>query len=106
MRASAKPFTPGKAEVVRRAGCTAMSWYAASEASMIGLPCGNPAEVDEVHFLADKLALVRRERPVGPGRPVRVNVYSSLVASAPKLMLNYIGDDYAEAGGRPCGCLL
>ncbi|HEX6014598.1 MAG TPA: hypothetical protein VFY87_22960, partial [Geminicoccaceae bacterium] len=106
LRVSAEPFTPAKAEVVRRAGCTAASWYATGEAGMIGLPCGNRAEVDEVHLMADKLALIRRERQVGPGRSVLVNVYSSLVASAPKLMLNYVSDDYAEVGERRCGCLL
>lgn len=106
LRVSAEPFTPGKAEVVRRAGCTAMSWYATSEAGIIGLPCSHPAEVDEVHFMADKLALIRREREVAPGTSLAVNVYSSLVSSAPKLMLNYVSDDYAVVGKRPCGCPL
>jgi hypothetical protein len=106
MRVSAEPFTPAKAEVVRRAGCTAMSWYATGEAGIVGLPCGNPGEVDEVHFLPDKLAMIRREQKVGPGQSVLVNVYSSLVASAPKLMLNYVSDDYAVVGERRCGCAL
>jgi hypothetical protein len=106
MRVSAEPFTPAKAEVVRRAGCTAMSWYATGEAGIIGLPCGNRAEVDEVHLMADKLALIRRERQVGAGRSVLVNVYSSLATSTPKLLLNYVSDDYAEVGQRPCGCHL
>ena len=106
LRVSAEPFTPGKAEVARRSGCRAMSWYATGEAGIIGLPCGAPAEVDEVHFMADKLALIRRERPVAPGQSVLVNVYTSLVASTPKLMLNYVSDDYAEVSERPCGCAL
>jgi hypothetical protein len=106
LRVSAEPFTPAKAEVVRRAGCTAMSWYATGEAGIIGLPCGNPAEVDEVHLMADKVAMIRRRQIVGPGQSVLVNVYSSLAASAPKLMLNYVSDDYAEVGGRSCGCFL
>ena len=106
MRVSAEPFTPAKAEIVRRAGCTAMSWYATGEAGIIGLPCGDRAEVDEVHFMADKLAMIRRERQVGPGQSVLVNVYSSLVASTPKLMLNFVSDDYAVVGERPCGCPL
>jgi hypothetical protein len=106
MRVSAEPFTPGKAAVVRRVGCTAASWYATGEAGIIGLPCSKPAEVDEVHFMADKLAMIRRERQISPGRTVLVNVYSTLVASAPKLMLNFVSDDYATVGERPCGCPL
>jgi phenylacetate-coenzyme A ligase PaaK-like adenylate-forming protein len=106
MRVSAEPFTPAKAEVVRGAGCTAMSWYATGEAGIIGLPCGARAQVDEVHMMSDKLALIRRERKIGAGQAVLVNVYTSLVASTPKLMLNFVSDDYAEVGARPCGCAL
>ena len=106
LRVSAEPFTPGKAEAVRRAGCTAASWYATGEAGIIGMPCGNGAEVDEVHLMSDKLAMIRRERPMAPGQSVMVNVYSSLLSSTPKLMLNYVSDDYAVVGERACGCPL
>jgi hypothetical protein len=106
MRVSAEPFTPGKAAVVKRVVCTAASWYATGEAGIIGLPCSKPAEVDEVHLMADKLAMIRRERQIAPGRSVLVNVYSTLVASSPKLMLNFVSDDYAAVGERPCGCPL
>jgi hypothetical protein len=106
MRVSAEPFTPGKAEAVRRAGCTAVSWYATGEAGIIGMPCGNRAEVDEVHLMADKLAMIRRERQIAPGQSVLVNCYSSLLPSTPKLMLNYVSDDYAVVGERACGCPL
>jgi hypothetical protein len=47
-----------------------------------------------------------RRQKVGPGRSVLVNVYSSLAASAPKLMVDYVSDDYAEVGGRRCSCPL
>ena len=106
MRVSAEPFTPAKSEIVRRAGCTAMSWYATGEVGIVGLPCGDPAEVDEVHFMADKLALIRRDRRVGPGHSVLVNVYTSLVPSTTKLLINYVSDDYASIGQRACGCEL
>jgi hypothetical protein len=106
MRVSAEPFTPAKAAIVRRAGCTAMSWYATGEVGIVGLPCGAPAEVDEVHFMADKLALIRREREVAPGQSVLVNVYTSLVPSTTKMLLNFVSDDYAAIGRRACGCAL
>jgi hypothetical protein len=106
MRVSAEPFTPGKAAVVHRMGCTAASWYATGEAGIIGLPCSRSAEIDEVHLMADKLAMIRRERQIAPGRSVLVNVYSTLVQSAPKLMLNFVSDDYAIIGERRCGCPL
>jgi phenylacetate-coenzyme A ligase PaaK-like adenylate-forming protein len=106
MRLSAEPFTPGKAAVIHRTGCTAASWYATGEAGIIGLPCSRPAEIDEVHLMADKLAMIRRERQIAPGRAVLVNVYSTLVPSVPKLMLNFVSDDYVTMSERRCGCLL
>ena len=106
MRVSAEPFTPGKAEVVRRAGCTAAPWYATSEAGIIGLPCADPAAVDDVHFMADKLALIRRDKTLRGGQRVAVNVYTTLVSSTPKLMLNVMSDDYAEVTERRCVCPL
>lgn len=106
MRVSAEPFTPGKAAVLRRTGCTAASWYATGETGIIGLPCSKAAEIDEVHLMADKLAMIRRERQIAPGRSVLVNVYSTLVPSVPKLMLNFVSDDYADVGERSCGCPL
>jgi len=106
MRVSAEPYTPAKAAIVHGAGCTAMSWYATGEAGIIGLPCGNPAEVDEVHLMSDKIAMIRREQHVGPGQSLLVNVHSSLVANTPKLMLNVVSDDYAVLAPRACGCAL
>ena len=106
MRVSAEPFTPGKAEVVRRAGCTAAPWYATSEAGIIGLPCADPAAVDDVHFMADKLALIRRHKTLRGGQRVLVNVYTTLSSSTPKLMVNVMSDDYAEVMQRQCGCPL
>lgn len=106
MRVSAEPFTPGKAEMVRRAGCRAAPWYATSEAGIIGLPCADPAAVDDVHFMADKLALLCRDKTLRGGQRVSVNVYTTLVSSTPKLMLNVMSDDYAEVTRRDCGCLL
>lgn len=106
MRVSAEPFTPAKAEMLARAGCTAAPWYAASETGIIGLPCADPAAVDDVHFMADKLALVRRDKTLRGGQRVSVNVYTTLVASTPKLMLNVMSDDYAEVTGRRCRCPL
>jgi hypothetical protein len=37
---------------------------------------------------------------------VPVNVYTTLVTSTPKLMLNVESDDFGEIGARACGCPL
>lgn len=106
LRVSAEPFTPGKAEIVRKAGCSAAPWYAATEMGIIGLPCGQPTAVDDVHFMADKLALIRRDKDLGGGHTVAVNVYTSLVPTTPKLLFNVMSDDYCVLETRSCGCPL
>ena len=35
-----------------------------------------------------------------------VNIYTSLVPGTPKLLLNFVSDDYTAIGPRPCGCPL
>lgn len=105
-RLGGEPLTPARARVVAATGSKAVSIYGMGEIGRIGLPCANPAAVDEVHLLVDKLAVIRRTRRAEGAPPVPVNVYTTLVASTPKLMLNVESDDYGEIGPRSCGCPL
>ena len=105
-RLGGEPLTDARAQVVARTRSRAVSIYGMGEIGRIGLPCGNPAAVDDVHVLTDKLAVIRRSRTSGGGPPVPVNIYTTLAASTPKLMLNVESDDYGELGRRDCGCPL
>ena len=79
--------------------------YGMGECGRIGLPCRAGAAIDDVHVMTDKLGLIRR--PVrDSGSAVRINVYTTLDPSTPKLMLNVESDDYAEWSEHDCGCLL
>jgi hypothetical protein len=105
-RLGGEPLTPARARVVAGTGCRAVTIYGMGEVGRIGLPCGDPEAVDDVHVLTDKLAVIRGSRAREGGPPVQVNVYTTLATSTPKLMLNVESDDYGEIGTRACGCPL
>ncbi len=106
-RFNSEPYTPAKARVVAETGSRAAAQYSLAEIGNIGLACGNPADLDDVHLLTDKLALIQRERQI-LNSSARVNSfhYTTLLPSCPKLMLNVESDDYGVVEKRKCGCLL
>jgi hypothetical protein len=106
-RLGGEPLTPARARVVASSGSRVVTIYGMGEIGRIGLPCAHGNEVDDVHLLLDKLSVIRRLRsPKTGGPPVPVNVYTTLVSSTPKLMLNVESDDFSQLQERSCGCLL
>ena len=102
-----EPYTPAKAEVVASVGAAAMSRYAMRELGIVGVGCAHPEEVDEIHLLSEKVALIQRPKTVtASGRTVDALVFTTLLPSCPKLMLNTEMDDYATVSERDCGCWL
>jgi hypothetical protein len=104
-RFGGEPYTPGRAEVVARAGCRAVSNYSMTEIGRVGTACAAPNALDDLHLTIDQLGVIQRERALD-GRSVSALVYTTLLSSAPKLMLNVESDDYGTLETRPCGCLL
>jgi hypothetical protein len=104
-RLGGEPFTEAKAEAIARTGSRAVSNYSMSELGRVGIACATPAALDDLHVTTDQLAVIQRERPVGPGASVGALLYTTLRPSAPKLMLNVESDDYATLEHRECGCL-
>jgi hypothetical protein len=104
-RFGGEPYTAGKARVVEEAGCRAVSNYSMTEVGRIGNACAAPTALDDLHLLIDHLGVIRRERTLA-GRSIGVLTFTSLLPSAPKLMLNVESDDYGVVERRSCGCLL
>lgn len=106
IRVDSEPLTPARAAIFRSAGCIVWSHYAMSEAGIVGLPCGRPAAVDEIHLVSDKIAMIRRRRTMRGGQGVQANIYTTLLPTTPKLMLNVSVGDYSVLERRSCGCPL
>ncbi len=106
-RVSAEPYTTGKDAIIREQGCFTASHYSCAEVGYMGLACANPAAVDEVHLMTDKVAMIQRNKTVGGGDiAVGALAFTTVLTSCPKLMLNVELGDYATVTTRNCGCLL
>ncbi len=102
-RLGGEPFTRAKAEILAGAGTRAVMSYSMSEAGLIAVPCGDPQESDDCHFLEDKLAVIPKPVDLG-GATVEALFYTTLAPECPKLMLNVESGDYAVMEVRDCGC--
>jgi hypothetical protein len=79
--------------------------YAMTETGRIGVGCVNPVDGNDLHLLKDAMALVQHPRQV-PGTSIEVPAFcfTSLLLSAPKILLNVETDDYGVVEQRRCGC--
>lgn len=100
-----EPLTPAKAEEIHRLDARVFCHYVITEVGgSVGAPCGNPVETDEMHFRADALAMISSPHQIGD-LTVDALMLTSLLPTAPKLLLNVEVDDFAHVQQRPCGCL-
>jgi len=100
-----EPLTSGKAEEIRAAGARVGALYGFHEGGLTGMPCGHPVEPDDMHFVADCYGLIQRTREYA-GVPMRSFMFTTLLASARKILLNVEIDDFGLFEPRRCGCPL
>ena len=105
-RFGGEPLTPAKANVVVDAGARAVCHYTMGEIGRIGIACGDPESIDEVHILSDKIALIQRERTLAENQNVMANIYTTLLPTCPRFMLNVESGDCGILKRRQCGCLM
>ncbi|HZQ09882.1 MAG TPA: hypothetical protein VFD70_25110 [Anaerolineae bacterium] len=106
-RGGAEPATPAKVEQIERAGVPYLSNYGTVESSRIGAKCAHPADITDVHLMRDAFVLFTHPYPVeGFGVEVPAFNLTTLLPTAPKIMLNYQMDDYGIVEERHCGCEL
>ena len=100
-----EPPTPGKVQAITATGARFIANYHFTEVGAVGLRCMNPSDPNDQHLLLDHLALVSVPRDV-PRFGITVNsfCFTTLLPSAPKLMLNVEIDDYGVVEQRSCGC--
>jgi hypothetical protein len=102
-RVGGEPLTDAKAGIIESAGCTVICFYSITELSFVGSPCADGDGRDDVHLLSDKIAAIERPTSVGSAS-VDALVYTTLLPSSPKLMLNVESGDFAHLFQRECNC--
>jgi phenylacetate-coenzyme A ligase PaaK-like adenylate-forming protein len=102
-----EPLTKAKVREITRAGATYFPNYFFAEAGAVGMGCCRPVDASDVHVLKDAFAVIQSPRQV-PGTTITVPAFNvtSLLPTAPKLLLNVEIDDYGVMEERSCGCPL
>jgi len=102
-----EPFTEAKQRAAEAAGARALVRYAFTEAGILGFACHTPECSDDLHFFSDCYGLIQRKRTVGDsGVSVDAFLYTSLLPTAPKILLNVESGDCGSLHRRGCGCAL
>jgi hypothetical protein len=102
-----EPPTPAKVKGIESSGARFFPTYGLAEAGRIGMGCARPVDCNDLHLLKDAFAIIQKPRQV-PGSEIVVEAFNvtSLLLTAPKLMLNVEIDDYGILESRSCGCPL
>jgi hypothetical protein len=102
-----EPPTPAKVKGIESTGARFFPTYGLAEAGRIGMGCARPIDCNDLHLLKDAFAIIQKPRQVA-GSEILVEAFNitSLLLTAPKLMLNVEIDDYGILESRSCGCPL
>jgi hypothetical protein len=100
-----EPYTAAKRQAIEQAGGQGLPRYAFTEGGIVGYGCARPRAADDMHVFRDCLALVPRRRTT-PGGNVDGFLFTSLLATAPKILLNVETGDYGRLERRECDCAI
>lgn len=98
-----EPLTAAKIKEIESVGAKFVLHYCFTEAGLLASSCAHPSSADDMHFFKDSFALIARKRPWGDS-DVNAFLVTTLLASAPKVLLNVESGDYGRIEERSCGC--
>jgi hypothetical protein len=105
LQVTGEPFTDAKRAEIEASGTAARPLYAFMEAGTVAAGCLNPASVDDCHLFADAFAVVPLARDVPRlGMSVDAFLFTSLLDTSPKILLNAENGDFGLIESRACGC--
>jgi hypothetical protein len=102
-----EPLTTSRRATLEVSGATVVMSYGFIEAGYVGGSCANPASSDDAHLFTNAFAVAQRPRMVGDLEiGVDALTLTSLLDSAPKILLNAESGDVADVEVRGCDCPL
>jgi len=100
-----EPTTPARRAAVEAAGAVALPRMGATETDILSFACAHPQAADDMHFLDDRHALIQPGPGRGmPGIPDDAMLVTSLLDTAPLMLVNVCMGDRATLVRRDCGC--
>ncbi len=100
-----EPITSAKVNEIKSTGAEAIPQYAFAEGGTVGYGCANPAYDDEVHLQKDCIAFIQHKRNIPKANlTVDAFLFSSLLSTTPKILLNVEIGDYGVVESRKCSC--
>jgi hypothetical protein len=102
-----EPITPAKARGITDIGAKYFTDYGFSEGGRLAVGCAKPVSSNDLHLVTGVCGIIQWPRQV-PGTDITVPAFNvtSLLPSAPKILLNAESDDYGVIESRRCGCPL
>ncbi|NOZ05840.1 MAG: hypothetical protein GXP41_05745 [Chloroflexi bacterium] len=102
-----EPLTAARVEEIRAVGARPIHLYYSVETGIVGAACATATAHDDLHLFHDGLAVVTHQRTI-PGTSTAVDsfLFTSLLPSAPKILLNVELGDSGTLETYPCGCAL
>jgi hypothetical protein len=100
-----EPLTPAKRQIIEATGASVSAGYSISEIGRIGCGCLQ-STADDVHLCHDFVALIQHPKLIElAGTSVNAFLFTTLLTSAPKILINLESDDYGVIETRKCDCL-
>jgi hypothetical protein len=108
MTITGEPITASRLAAIEATGATAATNYGMNEAGgFLGYSCLRRESADEIHFMDDLHAVIQvDDRTENDRLPDGALLLSSLMHSAPLILLNVSTGDRASVNSRMCGCPL
>lgn len=99
-----EPTTAARRSAVEEVGAVPLPRFGATETDIIAFACRSPEAPDDMHFLHDRHALVQARDPDVSGLAPGTLLLTTLLDSAPVLLINVSLGDRARWSRRACGC--
>jgi hypothetical protein len=103
--AGGEPTTAARRAAIEAAGAVVLPRMGTTETDIVSYACGEPRAPDDMHFFEDRLAAIQPGREgTRAGLPPAAVLLTTLLPTAPTLLLNVSLGDQAVLERRSCGC--
>ena len=103
--AGGEPTTAARRAAIEAAGAVVLPRMGTTETDIVSYACAQPLAPDDMHFFEDRLAVIQPGKEAArDGLPPLALLFTTLLPTAPILMLNVSLGDQAVLERRSCGC--